>query len=112
MGYQMFELPVANYGSSNYDALLDQSGKTVGLSMFSGYSANEKRALSLGTVDADIEIGTELTLMWGEPNGGSRKLTVQPHEQLPIRAIVSPCRNAVTARQEYQSGWRTTGVQV
>ncbi len=110
-GYQMFELPVANYGSSNYDAVLDRSGKTVGLSMFSGYSANEKSALSLGTVDPDIEIGTELTLMWGEPDGGSRKSTVQRHEQLAVRAIVSPVPYAVAARLEYRSGWRTTGAQ-
>jgi len=107
--YQMFELPTANYGSSNYDALLDADGRTVGLSMFSGYSANEKRALSLGTVDPDVEIGTELTLMWGEPGGGSGKTTVQPHEQLAVRAIVSPVPYAVTARLEYQSGWRTAG---
>lgn len=108
-GYQMFELPTANYGSSNYDALLDTNGRTVGLSMFSGYSANEKTALSLGTVDPDVEIGAELTLLWGEPNGGSRKTTVQPHEQLRIRVVVSPVPYSAAARLEYQSGWRTAG---
>jgi len=58
-GYQFFEVPTANYGSSNYDAVLDSSGATVGLSMFSGYSANERLALSLATVDPDVPIGAE-----------------------------------------------------
>src|SRR5689334_23964012 len=48
---------------------------------FAGYSANESLGLSLGVVDPDVPIGTELTLIWGEPDGGSSKPTVQPHEQ-------------------------------
>ena len=75
--------------------------------MFSGYSANEKRALSLATIDPAIEIGTELTLVWGEPDGGTRKTTVEPHDQLNVRAVVSPVPYAVTARTEYADGWRT-----
>jgi vanillate/3-O-methylgallate O-demethylase len=39
-GYQFFDLPNANYGSSNYDTVLDKSGRIVGLSLFTGYSAN------------------------------------------------------------------------
>src|SRR5581483_2789955 len=58
-GYQLFDLPNANYGSSNFDSVLDPDGNVVGLSLFTGYSANEKRALSLATVDPEIEIGTE-----------------------------------------------------
>ena len=59
-GYMPFDIPNANYGSSNFDAVLDADDKVVGLSLFTGYSANEKRALSLATVDPGIEIGTEL----------------------------------------------------
>ena len=51
-GYQFFDLPNANYGSSNYDAVIDADGNTVGLSLFTGVTANEKRGLSLATVDA------------------------------------------------------------
>ena len=51
-GYQFFDLPNANYGSSNYDAVIDANGDTVGLSLFTGVTANEKRGLSLATVDA------------------------------------------------------------
>ncbi|MBV9195203.1 MAG: aminomethyltransferase family protein [Solirubrobacterales bacterium] len=105
--YQFFDLPIANYGSSNFDSVLDPEGNVVGYSMFTGYSANEKRALSLATVDPGVEIGTEVTVVWGEPNGGTRKLTVEPHKQLNVRAIVSPVPYAVTARTEYAEGWRT-----
>ncbi|GAB3244214.1 vanillate/3-O-methylgallate O-demethylase [Arthrobacter pigmenti] len=105
--YKYFDLPLANYGSSNYDAVLDADGKNVGLSMFTGYSANEKRALSLATMDPDVEIGTEVKVIWGEPNGGTRKTTVEPHRQMEVRAIVSPVPYSVTARNEYRGGWRT-----
>ena len=100
-GYQFFEVPTANYGSSNYNAVLDSSGATVGLSMFSGYSANERRALSLATIDNTIEIGTEVTVIWGEPGGGSSKTSVEPHDQIPVRAIVSPVPYSVDARTGY-----------
>jgi len=106
-GYQFFDLPVANYGSSNFDSVLDADGNVVGVSMFTGYSANEKRALSLATVDPEVEIGTEVTVVWGEPDGGTRKKTVEPHEQLHVRAVVSPVPYSVTARLEYAEGWRT-----
>jgi vanillate/3-O-methylgallate O-demethylase len=108
-GYQFFDLPNANYGSSNFDSVLDADGTVVGYSMFTGYSANERRALSLATVDPEVELGTEVRVVWGEPNGGSRKTTVEPHEQIEVRAIVSPVPYAVTARLEYADGWRTSG---
>jgi len=109
VGYQFFDLPNANYGSSNYDAVIDSDGNTVGLSLFTGVTANEKRGLSLATVDADLPVGEEVRVVWGEPNGGSKKTTVQPHDQLAVRAVVSPVPYAVTARNEYQGGWRTAG---
>ncbi|MFC7404539.1 vanillate/3-O-methylgallate O-demethylase [Georgenia alba] len=108
-GYQFFNLPNANYGSSNFDEVKDAAGKVVGLSMFTGYSANERRGLSLGTVDPDVEVGTELTLTWGEPDGGSSKSSVQPHKQKDVKVVVSPVPYAVTARTEYREGggWRS-----
>lgn len=106
-GYQFFDLPNANYGSSNFDSVLDADGNLVGLSMFTGYSANERRALSLATVNPDVPVGAEVRVIWGEPGGGSRKLTVQPHEQIAVRAIVSPAPYSVVARETYQAGWRT-----
>jgi len=106
-GYQVFDLPNANYGSSSFDSVLDEDGRLLGLSMFTGYSANEKHALSLATVDPDVEIGMEVTVVWGEPDGGTRKVTVEPHRQKQVRAVVSPVPYAKVARLEYASGWRT-----
>ena len=105
--YQFFDLPIANYGASNFDSVLDPDGNVVGYSMFTGYSANEKRALSLATIDPEIELGTEVHVVWGEPDGGTRKTTVEPHKQISIRAIVSPAPYSETARLEYAEGWRT-----
>ncbi|QYN18649.1 aminomethyl transferase family protein [Amycolatopsis sp. DSM 110486] len=106
-GYQFFDLPNANYGSSNFDSVLDADGNRIGLSLFTGYSANERAALSLATVNPDVPLGAEVRVVWGEPDGGSRKTTVQPHEQFSVRAIVSPAPYSAMARESYHPGWRS-----
>jgi vanillate/3-O-methylgallate O-demethylase len=105
--YKFFDLPLANYASSSYDRVVDAGGRTVGLSMFSGYSFNEKSALSLATIDHEIPVGTELRVVWGEPDGGTRKTTVEPHRQIEVRAVVSPAPYSKVARETYHQGWRT-----
>jgi len=107
--YKFFDVPLANYASSNYDRVIDADGKTVGLSMFSGYSYNEKQALSLGTIRADIPVGSELKVVWGEEGGGTRKTTGEPHKQLEVRVIVSPVPYSRVVRETYQQGWRSHG---
>ena len=104
------DLPLSNYASASYDKILI-GGKLAGLSMFSGYSYNEGSMLSLGIVEHDVQIGTEVTLVWGEENGGTKKATVERHKQTEIRAVVSPVPYAKTAREEYASGWRTAAVK-
>jgi len=104
--YKFFDLPIANYASSSYDkVMLDE--KTVGLSMFSGYTCNDRVGLSLGVVDADMKQGEQLTLLWGEENGGTSKPTVERHKQLEVRVKVAPTPYARDAREGYQTGWRT-----
>lgn len=105
--YKYIDLPLSNYTSATYDRIMS-GGKMVGLSMFSGYSYNERTMLSLGVVDPDIEIGSEVTLVWGEEGGGSQKTTVEHHKQIEIRAVVSPAPYSKVAREEYAAGWRTT----
>jgi vanillate/3-O-methylgallate O-demethylase len=79
----------------------------IGLSMFTGYSYNEKKALSLATVDHELPLGTEIHVLWGEePN--TRKTTVEPHKQLAVRAIVSPVPYSQMSRDTYAQGWRTS----
>ena len=107
VGNQFFDFPNANYGSSNFDSVIDADGKVVGFSMFTGYTANERTGLSMATVDPSVPIGAEVRVVWGEPDGGSRKTTVQPTDQAFVRAIVSPAPYSAVAREEYQQGWRT-----
>jgi vanillate/3-O-methylgallate O-demethylase len=103
---KFFDLPIANYASSSFDRVMLR-GRTVGYSMFTGYSHNERRGLSLGVVDSDINVGDVLTLVWGEEEGGTRKPTVERHRQCEIRVRVAPAPYSRDAREGYHEGWRT-----
>jgi vanillate/3-O-methylgallate O-demethylase len=105
--HKFLDAPIANYSSAGHDKVCDKDGNIKGLSMFSGYSFNERSFLSLGVVDADVEIGDELTLYWGEPNGGTEKPTVEAHEMAEVRVIVSPTPYSAVARETYADGWRS-----
>jgi len=105
--YKYIDWPLSNYTSASYDKVLIR-GKAAGMSMFSGYSYNERSMLSLGVVEPDVQLGTEVTLVWGEEGGGSQKTTVERHKQIEIRAIVSPVPYSKVARENYAEGWRTS----
>jgi len=100
------DLPLSNYSTWPNDKLV-HDGRVVGVSTFSGYSYNERAMLSLGVVDVDVELGTEVVLVWGEEGGGSTKPVVERHVQTEIRAVVSPCPYSEVARTSYAEGWRT-----
>ncbi len=104
--YKYIDFPNGNYSFFSYDKIL-LHGRTVGVSMYNGYSYNERSMLSLGVVDPDVEIGTEVELLWGEKDGGTSKPTVERHRQLAIRAIVSPAPYSKVARETYAEGWRS-----
>lgn len=63
--------------------------------------------LSMATMDPDIEMGSEVVLTWGEPDGGTEKTSVEWHKQMDIRAVVSPAPYSKSAREQYSAGWRT-----
>jgi len=107
--YKYIDLPQSNYASASYDKVV-VGARTVGFSMFTGYSYNERSMLSLGVVDADIETGTEVRILWGEAGGGTRKTTVERHKQTEIRGIVSPVPYSKVVRESYARGWRTVQV--
>jgi vanillate/3-O-methylgallate O-demethylase len=107
--YKYIDLPLSNYASASFDKITGKGGKVVGASMFAGYSYNEKSMLSLGIVDPDIQEGTELTLVWGEENGGTKKITVERHKQAEIRVVVSPVPYSKVVREGYAGGWRAEG---
>lgn len=101
------DFPSAVYAMHPYDQVL-RDGRLVGLSTWIGYSVNEGTMLALAMVDADsAEPGTEVSLLWGEPDGGTRKPTVERHVQTEIKAIVAPVPYSEVARDSYAESWRT-----
>jgi vanillate/3-O-methylgallate O-demethylase len=100
------DIPLSNYATWPYDRVV-MDDEPVGISTFSGYSFNERSLLSLAIVDDDVEIGNEVTLVWGEERGGSQRPVVERHRQVEIRAVASPCPYSEVARTQYAEGWRT-----
>ncbi len=100
------DFPLSNYATWPYDRVL-RDGELVGVSSFSGYSYNERSYLSLAMIDPEIELGSEVTLVWGEEGGGSSKPVVERHVQTELRATVSPAPYSEMARTSYADGWRT-----
>ena len=105
--FKHIDLPLSNYTSATYDAVL-KDDEVVGFSMFSGYTFNDRSFISLGTVDGGIEVGDELTLVWGEENGGTQKTTVEEHAQTEIRVRVAPTPFSKSAREGYAGSWRSS----
>ena len=84
--YKYLETPAAHYATCPYDKLLS-GGKPIGLSIYAAYTMAVGGWFSIGIVnEADVRFGDEVEIVWGEPDGGSRKPTVEPHEQTTIRA--------------------------
>ena len=98
-----FDFPSAVYSTLPYDKVV-KDGRTIGVSTWCGYSANEGTMLTLAILDAEhSEPGTEVTFVWGEEGGGSKKPTVERHTQLEIRATVAPVPYAEAARTAYRA---------
>ncbi|HEX5672065.1 MAG TPA: aminomethyl transferase family protein, partial [Acidimicrobiia bacterium] len=101
---KFMEFPSAVYAMHPYDAVM-VNGKTVGVSTWIGYSSNERKMLTLAVIDKKYaEPGTEVTLLWGEKDGGSKKPTVESHRQYEIRAVVGPVPYSRFARDSYRAG--------
>lgn len=100
------EYPSAVYSMHPFDQVL-QDGKLVGLSTWIGYTANEGKFLTLAMVDESVATpGTQVTLLWGEPDGGTRKPTVERHVQTEIKAVVASVPYSEVARDAYADSWR------
>jgi len=101
---KFMDWPSAVYCMHPFDRVT-VDGETVGLSTWIGFSANEGKMLTLAVVEPEYaEPGTEVTLVWGEENGGSSKPTVEPHVQTEIRATVSPVPYTAVVRERYRVG--------
>jgi glycine cleavage system aminomethyltransferase T len=83
------DMPSANYATGPYDKVLI-GDRLVGFSANVGYTVNIGGWSSLAMVDEAAAIdGTEVTLLWGEENGGSAKPSVERHVQTTLRATLS-----------------------
>ena len=104
---KFIDWPSAVYCMHPFDRVM-VDGKKVGVSTWVGYSSNEGEMLTLAVLDAEYaEPGTEVIFVWGEPDGGTSKPTVEPHMQAELRATVSPAPYAEVVRKQYApGGWR------
>jgi vanillate/3-O-methylgallate O-demethylase len=83
------DMPAAHYATLPFDSILLDS-ELVGLSTYPAYTANVRDWCSLAMVDeAHAEDGAELTIVWGEPDGGTAKPVVERHAQVEIPAVLS-----------------------
>lgn len=99
---KIMEMPAAHYAAYPYDMVVI-GGHQVGVSITPAYSTNARAWISLAILEADAAvIGTEVAVVWGEPDGGSRKLSVERHRQVPIRATVQPWPIHKTSREMYR----------
>lgn len=99
------DFPLSNYASTSADRLM-RDGRMVGMSMFNGYSWNERTMLSLGVVNADVCEGDVLTMVWGEPEP-TQKTSAELHCQTEIRVRVAATPYARAARESYTDSWRS-----
>jgi glycine cleavage system aminomethyltransferase T len=106
--YKYLDLPVADYGNLQHrDEVRTPDGRLIGLVTKVGYSGNERKVLSLAMLDAEhANTGDEVVIVWGEPDGGSRKPQVEHHQQTHVRATVAPAPYASTVRE---AGNRSVG---
>ena len=103
---KFIEFPSAVYAMHPFDRVT-VDGKPAGLSTWIGYSANEGKMLTLAMLDErHAKPGTEVTLVWGEPDGGTRKPAVERHKQVEIKAVVAPVPYSNVARTAYADSWR------
>ena len=101
-GAKFINLPMSLYDTFHADRI-EVDGKVVGMSTWTGYSANERAILSLGTIDAEFaKPGTEVTLIWGEDKP-SNKAQVEDHVPFKIRATVQNAPLFEKARTVYRS---------
>jgi vanillate/3-O-methylgallate O-demethylase len=87
-GGMYMKLPNPMYATFQSDAII-KGGKHAGISQWLAFSANANQVISLSLVDIEhAEPGTEVTVLWGEPN--STRRPVDKHKLREIRAKVAP----------------------
>lgn len=100
--HKFMDMPASHFATCPYD-LVTKDGKPVGISHYPVYTSNVRSWISLALLEEDVATpGTEVTLTWGEPDGGSGKPTVERHTQTEVKCTVEPCPIFVEAREDYK----------
>jgi glycine cleavage system aminomethyltransferase T len=98
------ELPAAYYAAYPVDSVLDSHDRVVGISSYISFIAPDRTWAAIATVDAECAVeGTELRIVWGEPDRGIPRPVVEPHVQTTLRATVTSWPFSKKAREEYRS---------
>jgi glycine cleavage system aminomethyltransferase T len=101
--FKFLDMPASHYATCPYDEV-KMDGKPVGISHYPVYTSNVSSWISLALLDqAAAAPGTDVTITWGEPDGGTKKPSVERHIQTEIAATVEPCPISVTARETYKT---------
>lgn len=88
-GAKFLDYPLSRYARTQFDEVRSQD-ELVGISALCGYTVNVGGFFSLAMLDPEAAVdGKEVTVVWGEENGGTAKLGVERHVQTEIRATVS-----------------------
>ena len=101
--YKFMDMPASHYATCPYDEV-SVAGEIVGVSHYPVYTSNVGSWISLALLDESAAaLGTEVMLTWGEPDGGSRKPSVERHSQTTIKCVVEECPISVSAREDYKA---------
>ncbi|GAM07569.1 aminomethyltransferase family protein [Novosphingobium sp. MBES04] len=99
------EVPTAHYAAYPYDVVLDTHDNEVGVSTYTSFIAPDGAWVALAVVDEEVAAeGSELSVIWGEPAGGSNRPTVERHVQTTLRATVSGWPFSKVAQEGYRPG--------
>jgi vanillate/3-O-methylgallate O-demethylase len=79
--------PQTSFSATHRDKVL-QHDELVGLSVTAGYTVNVRGWFSIAMVDETAVDRSEVSVVWGESDGGASKPWLETHAQVQIRATV------------------------
>jgi len=86
--FKYMDMPAAHYATLPFDSVI-KDGELIGLSTYPVYTANVRGWFSLALIDEEQAVESdEVTVIWGEPDGGSEKPGVEHHIQTKIKAKI------------------------
>ncbi|GLT02708.1 glycine cleavage system protein T [Sphingobium jiangsuense] len=99
---KFMEAPAAYYATFPFDAVM-LNGERIGFSTYVVYSSNLRRWISLALIDErHAQTGGEVEVIWGEPDGGTRRPLVERHRQAIVRARIAPSPVEAHVREGYR----------